>query len=531
MECAVKKVITLNMSVNTSDIVIYNNNRESVNDRCRWSWSSDGVCWTNWSDFITFETSVKSSETDFYVRALCSQGVSGVAIEGVLTECYTTCIHSEAPFTADLCANSRLFDPYAGVDCTLQMFQQISDSIICMFGIPCYYFRVTPDLDSADYTFKEYALHSVTSVKKIKLMLEEGAMPSSMPQMTEFDFDWDNDWTVEVGKSDFARSFGDTAHPKQRDLVYVPLMKRMYEVNSAYDEKQNGFMWRSTTWKLGLVKYNDKSNVDTEDFDSIIDEFIVNTYDDIFGEREAEERRRESAVDQAASPKYAADNLYRVALEDSVRYAVTMTELENIDTVQINNESIIIARNMYNFKDSESVIEYINEYCGECGALSVILTMPKDNSLSKDIVSIGDIALRIDGMRIVFDSMSFEAEPSATYLVMCRWSRDLFTAELDIMKMVARQGVPKYMLKPEHHKFESVHSSACSYSDIYICPNKTNIKASPFPVKLTNIKVLEGSVSSEELFKESMKYTTNSEKCLINDCARPLSGRQGFSVR
>ena len=35
------------------------------------------------------------------------------------------------------------------------------------------------------------------------------------------------------------------------------MMKRMWEVNSAYDEKNTGLMWRSTTWKLQLVKYND----------------------------------------------------------------------------------------------------------------------------------------------------------------------------------------------------------------------------------------------------------------------------------
>ena len=48
---------------------------------------------------------------------------------------------------------------------------------------------------------------------------------------------------------------------------------------------------------------------------------------------------------------------------------------------------------------------------------------------------------------------------------------------------------------------------------------------------MTNIKLYEGILTNEELFKESMKYSTNNIKCVINDCARPLVGDYGFSVR
>ena len=35
----------------------------------------------------------------------------------------------------------------------------------------------------------------------------------------------------------------------------------------------------------------------------------------------------------------------------------------------------------------------------------------------------------------------------------------------------------------------------------------------------------------EELVKESMKYTTNNENCVINDLARPISSGRGYSVK
>ena len=65
------------------------------------------------------------------------------------------------------------------------MQQQLSDQVICTLGIPVYYFRVVPDEDTKSYTFKEYVLHNVQSVKQIKMMIQDGTMPSSKPTLSE----------------------------------------------------------------------------------------------------------------------------------------------------------------------------------------------------------------------------------------------------------------------------------------------------------------------------------------------------------
>ena len=88
-------------------------------------------------------------------------------------------------------------------------------------------------------------------------MIKDGAMPSSNPKLTEFDFDWETDRETEISKTQFATAFGDEAYPKFGDFIYIPMMGRMWDVNAAYDEKNEGLMWRSTTWKLQLVKYSD----------------------------------------------------------------------------------------------------------------------------------------------------------------------------------------------------------------------------------------------------------------------------------
>ena len=134
-------------------------------------------------------------------------------------------------------------------------------------------------------------------------------MPSSNPKLTELDFDWEVDWETEISKTQFARAFGDDAYPKYQDFIYIPMMKRMWDVNAAYDEKKEGLMWRSTTWKLALTKYEDSTNVNGLEFDGIIDDW-AQTYEEAFGQIERNEQERQTGATPLSAPSYAATNLY-----------------------------------------------------------------------------------------------------------------------------------------------------------------------------------------------------------------------------
>ena len=157
--------------------------------------------------------------------------------------CLNILYNSTKDFLKDFCGDPNLYQPYNNLDCALLLQQQLADSIICMFGIPIYYFRTVPREDTADYTFKEFTLRDVVAVKQLKLMIQDGQMPSSNPKLTDFDFDWETDWETELSKTQFAKAFGDNAFPKSNDFLYIPMMKRMWEVNAAYDEKNEGLMW------------------------------------------------------------------------------------------------------------------------------------------------------------------------------------------------------------------------------------------------------------------------------------------------
>ena len=543
MSCLIKRILQFQNAVVFGPLVLKDDNGIDVTNQCLYSWSSDSVCWTSWVDYNTYLRLAKNIESDFYLRILISTQLSQVYLNNMLTTCYSMCLYNPNPFIEDFCG-TQLFNPYVGLDCALQLQSQLANSIICMLGIPVYYFRVLPQPETADYTFKEYVMHNVTSVKQIKMMIPDGAMPSSKPQFSDLDFDWEVDWEVELGKAQFAAAFGDEAFPKQRDFIYVPMMKRMWEVNSAYDEKNEGLMWQSTTWKLGLIKWNEKTNVEQGEFEDLIDTLVVNTNDNVFAELEANEQRRESAVEQTDAPRYVANNIDNVFLEDFIRHQFTKSTIRVIDK-QYNHGSLVVAKNMYQFiqpmPGEDCFISYQKGYCGEDATLSFIISTNGEKLNDKQtLISFGNIEIQCDGSNVYLENASAslkklnQTNVCTDYLVICKWSRKSAVKEIFAFPYVGPAGVPAYKVRPEMYKFDFEVTDAESvkeHNNDYIVKEQQRVIVHGNAFLLTNIKLYNSYMSNEDAIKESLKYTTKSKLCVFNDVARPIDSGNGFSVK
>ena len=544
MSCIIKRVLQFQDSVVFGPVKIIDSTGADVTSTCLFSWSDDMVCWTNWVNYKTYLSLAKNLESDFFLRILFTTTINKVFINNMQTNCYSVCLYNPNPFLEDLCSPS-VFNPYAGLDCALLLQNQLANSVICMLGIPIYYFRVLPQKDTADYTFKEYIMHNVESVKQMKMMIPDGTMPSSKPQFSDLDFDWEVDWDVELGKQQFAQAFGDNAFPKQRDFIYVPMMKRMWEVNSAYDEKNEGLLWRPTTWKLGLIKWNEKTNVEQGDFDDYIDKLVVNTYDNVFAELEENEQTRTTATAQVEKPLYAANNLDNVFLQDSIRKQMTKN-LIKIAEKQYNNGSITVAKNVYEFKDPTALITYQKGYCGEDGTLSFIIDVSGVKPIIggyKPIISFGNITIETDGASVKFgDAIArLDKQKSDTgevisneYLVICKWNRRTFVQEIIAYPYTYPTEIPLYKIKAEMYKFDFdvvEENGSCAYNNDNITSKQQEIIVMGYPVKLTNIKLFNRYLTNDEAIKESIKYTTTCTSCVVNDLARPLDYGNGYSVK
>lgn len=540
MSCGIKRILTIQTPIKYSIIRILGDHSVDITTQCSYSWSTDSVCWTNWVDYSTYTKIGPNIDGDYYLRILLLGGLTGVYLDNTLIDCYNICLAQSNPYIEDPCVNA--VDLYSNLDCALQMQQQLADLVCCMIGIPCYYFRVSPIEDSRDLTFKEYILHGITDMKYIKLVCEEGALPSSKPQMTEFDFDWDNDWEVEVGKSMFAQAFGDTASPKQRDIIYVPMMKRMYEVNAAYDEKQEMLMWRATTWKLALVKWNDKTNVDQNDYESIIDDWIVNRADDILVSERNEQERLSSTtqLQDTYSPdnitRHAVDNdMVDLSLTDSIRRYISKQDSSNIADRVINHGSIIVAHNMYNFKNPSSKVVYQKTWCGGSGVFMMIIDWDETSTMDYDLLRLGDVVLRAQQDTVIFGDLSCKLR-SGLYMIICRWNRASFSQELSIYAYTSDMidKLPQYRIRPDMWKFDfnnPLYSSTSAYNNDYDIRKPVTIELVPGSCSVTNVKLYDCALDDQSIYKESLKYVTKNEHCVLNDVAHKIETPYGWSPR
>lgn len=539
MTCAFKRILQFQQAVVYSPIQVFDEKGQDITNNCMYSWSADGVCWTTWTDYANYLSIAKNIESDFYLRVLLFGGFDRIALNGLFTKCYSIVIDTTNTFLTDFCGNTNLFNPYCNLDCALLLQSQLANSIICMFGLPIYYFRVTPDASTADYSFKEFVLHNVVDVKQIKLMIPDGTMPSSNPKFSDLDFDWETDWDVEVGKAQFAQAFGDTVFPKQRDFIYIPMMKRMWEVNSAYDEKNEGLLWRPTTWKLALVKYNERTNVDNNNFEDIIDSWIINKYDETFGKLEDQEQKRETGMTPLTAPSHASTNLFNIFMEDAVRKAYTKNDMRILEK-QYNQKSNVVARNIYKFNE-KGMVTYQEGYCGDEGMLSFILETSGslDGAASREIVHMGPIDINLEfnsnesNFKLQFDKLSCTLDQFNTYLVICQWNRATFTAELKVFKYTHEEGIPVYRLRPEMYWFDldnPIIDTVSDYNNDFTASKKQECYVSGYPCMMTNIKLYNRYLGDESI-KEAMKYLTQHEACVINDPARPIDSGHGYSVR
>lgn len=540
MSCGIYRIIQLKYAISSSDINIINIDDKNMTNECQFSWSSDGICWTGWTTYDNYLRITKRLECDFYLKIRINFGLKLVVVNGCAVDDYNISLDSSGTFIQDFCGETNLFQPYNNLDCALQLQQQLSDSVVCMFGIPIYYFKTVPNKTTGDFTFKEYVLHNVTSVKQIKLMINGGTMPSSNPKLTEFDFDWETDWETEISKSQFAAAFGDNAIPMYGDFIYVPMMQRMWDVNAAYDEKNTGLMWRSTTWKLSLVKYSDSTAYSKMgDLESIIDTLIPNTYENTFGQYESIEQERESQSSQITSPMFAATNLYDIFMEDAIRKQYTKNDITILDK-QYCHRANIVSRNMYRFKNENGCITYQNGICGDDGTLMFIFETPGslDNALERDIIQFGNlrVKLKFDNQKytINFEKLSANLEAFKSYLCIIKWNRNNFAISMELYNYVHREDIPIYKLRPEMYWFDfenPLYSEISDYNND-LCSNiPLHCQIHSYPVQITNIRYYNKYLEYQESITEAIKYSTDHENCVINDLARHINSGHGYAVK
>lgn len=543
--CAPTQVLTINLAINDLSAIEVLNDCSKVYDKSvlQYSYSTDSLCWSCYGTYDEILENVIELISDFYVRIKVSGVINGVKLNGENFYDYSTQIASGFNFA--VCdtsnTNSNIYNPYANMDCAIGLQQQLTETVSCVFGIPCYYFKVNGVAGSEDITFKEYALKSVTAVKQIKIIIADGKMPSSKPEFSDFGLDWQSDWETEISKGIFAAAFGNNVQPTEGDLVYIPMMKRMWMVNEAYEEKNDSLMWNATTFKVSLVKYQADGSLQLNDSQAIVDSVVKNKYEDLFSEDEFTVAQSDSAFIIPARP----NDLYPVYESDAVRKYMTTQKIDFQNT-SLYYKSTLITDNCYLFTDTTAQIIYQRTFCGDEGVISFIVNFnASDSNYNGTLVEIGDLKInysynitnksnpKLGGKMTLtvfgIDNIMCDIPSSNYYFVYMRWSKSLNNIEFFVSQYKWPENIPIYKLSTHHYYFDidnPIYSKITKYKDNIFVADKSEVILHGFDGTLTNFKLFKQY--NDNLSEIMMQYPTNSN-LIINDTAKQIVGLAGVT--
>lgn len=533
--CTPPQILTLTYAINDiSNITVYGGCDPYDMKSLEWSYSVDNVCWSCFMSYDEALANLVELNSDYYIRIKINGIICKVQIDGTDINDYTTALVPGFNFNTD---SSNTYNPYANLEGALALQQNLADTVSEIVGLPVYYFKLSPNAGSKDITFKEYALMDVEAVKQIKLVIQDGVMPSSKPEFAEWGLDFQNDWEPEISKSAFATAFGNTAQPLEGDLIYIPVMKRMWMVNGAYEEKNGNLMWQATTFKVQLSKYQEKDSVDLGDTEEMVKSFVKNKYEDLFGEDN--NGNQSSSEEFLETPKYAANNLYSVFESDAIRKYITCDTVDIIPN-NIYYRGTLISDSTYSFSTNtiKSQIVYQKQFCGDECTISFIITPSIIERYKGKLLTIGNLSININQQLYksilyvnVNKDINIEVTNNDTYLCILRFSKCMNLIDFNAYHYTYNENIPIYKLQNNHYMFDMdnpIGKYVGKFDIEFSIPEKSDIILHNYYGTITNIKVFD--VYNDQL-RDMLQMYPNHQHLLINDTARKLVGLPGSAIR
>jgi len=156
--------------------------------------------------------------------------------------------------------NTFNYNPYA-VGELVQMVQGLSTIVNKQFGIESNYYRATVDEFGTDVILREYALQNVQPAKCVKIVVPGNEFPDANYSFSPFGVDFSGiPFEVHIDKRYFESIFGEGAKPQKRDIIYFPLMDKIYEIMDSYLSRN--IMQAQLFYKVSLFKWSPrKTNV------------------------------------------------------------------------------------------------------------------------------------------------------------------------------------------------------------------------------------------------------------------------------
>lgn len=281
-------------------------------------WSVDGSNWSLWVPFTLLDLSPLTglsvdSDKPLYIEfKYTSKGDNTTEIGDEidppiiintidLTLTYKTVVLTTGYKPISYCSDEKCisnvifknkgfkFKPYA-VNKGICLYKDLSKMVNNMFGIDTQYFKVDSDKRSKDVILREYTLYNITIEKCIKVMVPDNVFPDSKPNFNDMGIVFEQPFEVHIDKAYYEEIFGAKSRPQKRDIIFIPITNRIYEIESTYLFRD--FMQEGVYYKVLLVKYQPKSNTKiSTDIKTELEELTISS-DDLFGAEIKEEMEK-----------------------------------------------------------------------------------------------------------------------------------------------------------------------------------------------------------------------------------------------
>lgn len=276
-------------------------------------------------------------------------------VAGIIESCPNFCVTCTDPFAYSGCATIEmvcdtpsLFQPYKQFR-SQQTYIQLTNIVKNIFGHEVTYFRTEPDKRTKDVILMEYSLHNVVDQDIVKILVPDNEFPQeSTVNYDMFGMEFE-DFEIHITQQEFQRVFGQGTRPRNHDYMYIPIINKMYTINSvALGDRFNEAI---TYWKIMLTKYQNDNAVLKNNYESLTDSLVTDV-DEVFGA----EIRDEYAKNLKPEQYQTVSTSYR----DGIRnFLSTNLKIEDYD---IKNRWTVVSKNAYDLTNvplNFPAVEYV----------------------------------------------------------------------------------------------------------------------------------------------------------------------------
>lgn len=245
-----------------------------------------GYEWINGQDvYLDFAAEVSAIIPGSSITFI-SATVTVETVDGVIESCPQLCVACTDPFLYNGCAtievsctDDSLFKPYSQFK-TQQTYIQLANIVKNIFGHEVNYFRTEPDTRTKDVILMEYSLHNVVDQQSLKILVPDNEFPQeSTTKYDMFGMEFE-DFEIHITQQEFQEVFGFGTRPRSHDYMYIPLINKMYTINSV--ALGDRFNEEITYWKVMLTKYQNDTSVIKNEFETVTDDLFTDV-DEVFG--------------------------------------------------------------------------------------------------------------------------------------------------------------------------------------------------------------------------------------------------------